>query len=218
MDDSGSIRDKNPEDKSYDNFRILKSFIQNLVNRLPVGHNETRIGIIRFSTSTRIELRLNDQYDSDVIQDTIEKMRYTGGHTNTGDAIHSMRMELFKDIFGDRKDAKNVAILITDGESSNGAQTLRESKLAKQEDVRIFTVGITNQINETELKLVASTPTKDHFYNSTNFHQLNSLLTKLIKHVCRGSSTGLSRQTRDVSYQDVLSKGECFVYFIRLLK
>ena len=49
MDDSGSIRDKNPADGSYDNYQLLKDFIKKLLQRLDIGPDSTRVSIIRYT-------------------------------------------------------------------------------------------------------------------------------------------------------------------------
>ena len=40
IDSSGSIRDKNPKDKSYDNWNFTLGFINNLVDQLDIAHDK----------------------------------------------------------------------------------------------------------------------------------------------------------------------------------
>ncbi len=50
--------------------------------------------------------------------------------------------------------------------------------------VRIFVVGVTNLINETELRAIASEPARDHYFNSTSIANLEFIRNNLLKHVC----------------------------------
>ncbi len=60
------------------------------------------------------------------------------------------------------------------------------------QNVRIFVVGITNHINETELRAIASDPDRDHFFNSTSINNLEFIRNNLLKHVCHQASQSSS--------------------------
>lgn len=57
-------------------------------------------------------------------------LRYQGGRTNTGAAIKYMRNTMFTSGNGDRPDAPNVAIVITDGGSNTPDKTRGRLKAA----------------------------------------------------------------------------------------
>ena len=52
----------------------------------------------------------------------------------------------------------HLAIVVTDGYQNRPGSTERESRLAKEAGIEIFTVGVTSNINRTELNLIASNP------------------------------------------------------------
>ncbi len=62
--------------------------------------------------------------------------------------------------------------------------TIKEAELLKNKGVRMFVVGVTNKINETELRAIASDPYKDHYFNSTSIANLEYIRNNLLKHVC----------------------------------
>lgn len=108
-----------------------------------------------------------------------------------------MRHDLFRHDRGDRPDIRNLVLLITDGESTKDSNlTIPEAQKAKDEDAVIFVVGITNMINEEELKNIASKPVSDHYFNSTDIGMLYSLETQIIKHVCRPENPNTVRKIR----------------------
>ena len=47
IDSSGSIRDANPSDGSYDNWNLILNFLTDFVDRLPVGTDDYRIGLVK---------------------------------------------------------------------------------------------------------------------------------------------------------------------------
>ena len=57
--------------------------------------------------------------------------------TFTGDALEAMRFEQFISSRGDRSGVQNIALLITDGVSTDRANTLVQAEAAKDEDVRV---------------------------------------------------------------------------------
>ena len=99
------------------------------------------------------------------------------------------RWDLYNENHGDRPDQNDVVLLITDGESNVDSNlTIREAELLKNQGVRIYVVGVTNKINETELRAIASDPDTDHYFNSTSIANLEYIRNNLLKHVCHESS------------------------------
>ena len=47
VDSSGSIRDTNPDDNSYDNWNLVLRFMADFVENLPIGPDKFRIGLIK---------------------------------------------------------------------------------------------------------------------------------------------------------------------------
>ena len=125
----------------------------------------------------------------------IDAMVYEGGKTNTSGGLRTMRTQVFGGTRGDRPDVRNVAIVITDGESTvDQNMTMREADLAKDEGVAIFVVGVTDRINEDELRGIASDPDSTHYFNSTSIRQLDNIVQELTAYVCspETSATGES--------------------------
>ena len=185
IDVSGSIKSKNPQNESYDNYELLKSFIKSLVDRLDVRPDQIRLAAVRFSNSAWPMFYLNSYSSRHQINAAIDDMKYGGGQTNTSGAIRVMHQQIFDGRLGDRADVPNVALVITDGESNRDQNlTLPEAERAKADGVTFFVVGVTNAINEAEVRAIASDPDTEHYFSSPDIKHLDELLFHLLKEVC----------------------------------
>ncbi|XP_035765868.1 collagen alpha-1(XIV) chain [Neolamprologus brichardi] len=66
------------------NFRLVRMFLENLVNAFDVGIDKTRIGLAQYSGDPRIEWHLNAFSTKDVVVDAVRNLPYKGGNTLTG--------------------------------------------------------------------------------------------------------------------------------------
>ena len=57
--------------------------------------------------------------------DAVRRVRYRGGKTNTADALRVAYTQMFSQFNGDRADAQNVLVVITDGDSNNKEQVYK---------------------------------------------------------------------------------------------
>ena len=59
-----------------------------------------------------------------------------------------MRSEIFVPINGDRDNVSNICIIITDGNSTRDVnQTIPQAEMAHAENITIFSVGITDDVD-----------------------------------------------------------------------
>ena len=106
----------------------------------------------------------------------------TPGTTNLTGAFRHARLNIFTPDGGDRSFARNVLIVFTDGNDNveqNGL--LEEVRLHKARGWRIMTVGITNEIDENELRDISTLTTDfikvEEFFLLTN--ELNNLISQV---------------------------------------
>ena len=79
----------------------------------------------------------------------VRTMPYLNGRTNTTGGLRLMRTAIFNVDNGDRKDVRNVAILITDGVPTLEVELLYdEVQRIKDSGIRIVGVGVTNKVCE----------------------------------------------------------------------
>ena len=79
-----------------------------------------------FSQRANTEFTLDRYTDKTSLVEAIRNIQHTGGDTNIADGLRLMRRMLFSGRNGDRSDVKNVAIVITDGNSNTEADQVRK--------------------------------------------------------------------------------------------
>ncbi|MED6266025.1 hypothetical protein CHARACLAT_031379, partial [Characodon lateralis] len=163
------------------NFRLVRMFLENLVNAFDIGIDKTRIGLAQYSGDPRIEWYLNTYSTKDAVIDAVKNLPYKGGNTLTGLALNFILDNCFKPEFGSRVGVPKIGILITDGKSQDDvvppAETLRKA------GVELFAIGVKNA-DENELQSIASEPHHTHVYNVADFNIMSSIVEGLTKIVC----------------------------------
>jgi len=114
----------------------------------------------------------------------VANMTIVASSTNTSSAINVMRTVVFTADNGDRPDVNNVAIVITDGMSDDRQATAIEATAAKDAGVRMFAIGLTNEIDASELKKIASEPLSEHYFNRTSIELVETVTSQLLWSVC----------------------------------
>ena len=86
---------------------------------------------------------------------------------------------------GARQGTKKIIFVITDGRSNLGiAPGIPAGELKKNSNVSIVALGVTSKINQTELEIIASSPSD--VFHLKNFAALNNLTQSLRKGMNKG--------------------------------
>ncbi|KAF6725437.1 Collagen alpha-1(XIV) chain [Oryzias melastigma] len=182
------------------NFRLVRMFLENLVDAFDVGIDKTRIGLAQYSGDPRIEWHLNTYHTKDAVIDAIKNMPYKGGNTLTGCLALTFILEnCFKPEFGSRDGVPKIGILITDGKSQDNVIPPAES--LQKAGVELFAIGVKNA-DETELRSIASEPDATHVYNVADFNIMSSIVEGLTKVVCEQ----VEQQEKDIKQKVLPSK------------
>ncbi|KAJ8394654.1 hypothetical protein AAFF_G00044570 [Aldrovandia affinis] len=163
------------------NFRLVRMFLENLVNAFTVGIDKTRIGLAQYSGDPRIEWHLNAFTTKDTVIDAVKNLPYKGGNTLTGLALTYILENSFKPESGARPNVPKIGILITDGKSQDDVMPPAQS--LRQAGIELFAIGVKNA-DENELKAIASKPDETHVYNVADFSIMGSIVEGLTKTVC----------------------------------
>jgi len=115
LDQSGSI--------GGPNFGLMKSFLSQLVGRLDIDSGNTRVGLITFSSTPGSGFNLSTHSSVAAVQSAISSLTYSGGGTNTADALAHVRTVMLTSATGDRSNIPNVVVVLTDGNSNNPQAT-----------------------------------------------------------------------------------------------
>ncbi|ELU11158.1 hypothetical protein CAPTEDRAFT_119197, partial [Capitella teleta] len=96
----------------------MLEFMARVVDLLNPGPNGARIGFIQYGSDVTNEFFLNTYERKVDITNRIRGLTQMGGRTNTERALVALRREQFVYSRGDRSDVRNVAIVMTDGQSN----------------------------------------------------------------------------------------------------
>ena len=135
---------------------------------------------------------MNRYRNSADLIDAISRLKITLGDTNFADALRTARTQLFSIQNGARPGLPKILILVADGPANiEKCRTIPEANATKAAGIQIFTVGIGSEINEEQLRAVATL--RSYFYFATNFATLNDLVPRLLNDSCGNIATlGLS--------------------------
>ncbi|XP_064644645.1 collagen alpha-4(VI) chain-like [Lineus longissimus] len=176
IDSSGSV--------GFKNFPYLLKFVNSIIDSLPIGQNQVRVGVFRFNQKSTLMFPLNRFYNKATLKTWVNWIRYTSGSTGTDKVLRQMRQIGFTPKNGMRPNVHNVGILITDGLSNNGSSTITQAKKAKKYGINMFCVGA--QIpTMTEVNKIASKPTKDHVFRYKKFSQMKQGGPAIVKKICQ---------------------------------
>jgi len=185
IDSSGSINQNNAQ-----NWNIMLSFFNNVISRLNVGLDRTHIGIVVYSNNAVVQRSVGDLAGSSTdnaylqaVLNTVSNLGYVGGTTNIADGFEKSRLDLQS---AGRSNANKIIVLVTDGiANEREGETIIEAQRAKAIPATILTLGITNQINEQELRDIASSP--DKYIKVSDFDALDNVVSNLVDNACGNS-------------------------------
>ena len=189
IDSSGSIRDNNPRDGSYDNWDLQLQFIANLVRAFVIGPDASQVGAVVFSEQVFLDFPLNAFDNTEDVAQAILAIRYMGQQTNTPEALIQTRTQCFNSLNGDRRDVDNLAIIVTDGVPYPDARrqpAIEEARALRNTGALMVSVGITDVIDEDFLKEMSSQPQilGTNYFTATDFTALDEIRKKVVEGTC----------------------------------
>ena len=184
IDDSGSIKDANVVGQQ-DNWERVKDFVQAMVDLLNVGWINTRVGVVTFSNEGIKQFELDDYWEKPALKSAISTLPYQGGNTNTTGGLRVARQQLFVSNAGDRSEASNIIVLVTDGKPTREVEGLtREVTQIKDLGTTIIGVGVTNQVDENLMRQLVSAPNTENYIYVSDFNLLPSIVQRVTSSSC----------------------------------
>ncbi|XP_071129361.1 collagen alpha-1(XIV) chain-like [Mytilus edulis] len=135
-------------------FEKTKDYVIEAVNKNKVGHGQTQIGVITFSDDAKMDIPLKQYKKKEKLIEAIRSIRWKGGVTNIFKGLNVVRLEGFTKKNGYRKKMEKIVILVTDGKSTNEQETHSEVELLESEGIKLFTKGISDDIDEEALRAI----------------------------------------------------------------
>ena len=159
-----------------------------MIRSFEIGPNNTNVGLVTFSTNARLQFTLDSYQEKEPLINRVRRLQHERGYTNTYEGLLKLRTECFGNRNGDRPNAPNIAIIITDGVPTlNADRTLSEAEQVRREGIYMFAVGISSAVDEETLKGLSSNPQQRGrtYFMTPDFRQLTNIRASLVTETCR---------------------------------
>ena len=158
IDASGSV--------GKENFDNMLEFVTTLTSTLNVGPSRTHVGVVRYSESAELLIKLGSISDPTQLDNAIRNIQYSQGpSTATGVAIDLAHQQGFHNS-RHSQGIPSVMMVLTDGIYTRGVRPSVPAASAAADGIHILAVGIGSDINIEELNSFASDPTSVFLINS----------------------------------------------------
>jgi hypothetical protein len=147
LDSSGSVG-------AY-NFQTMKIFVKNVIYNFNIGANQTRVGVINFSSAAYHIIQLGSENNASSLYAAVDAIQYIGGGTRTHLALDLVRTIAFNDSRLN-EGIPRIAIVLTDGKSNIPESTIVSARLLHATGITIYALGIGSGVNVAELNIIAN--------------------------------------------------------------
>lgn len=159
--------------------QCYKTFLKRVIRRLDFGQSATRIGLITLSRLARTVSNLNDHWFVDGLLRDLDQQRLDSAPTcDYYNAIWLLLTDSYTDTNGARKDAPDVAVILTDNKPSErhldiykGIKRKATARL-REKRINVLAVGVGEAVDVRELLQI--TGTERHYYHPDNCLDLNT--------------------------------------------
>lgn len=137
--------------------------------------------MITYNETARLVFDLNRYTTKDQAAAAVRRISYSKGETNIADAL-TMASAVFTASHGDRPEAENIAILLSDGRATSHVNNITAAASQLKRKTFVTSVGVTDKIDEKELSAISS---NGLVYTVSEFNRLNSILQDVLKDACQ---------------------------------
>lgn len=177
LDASGSIRNER--------FPKVIDTVVAIVEQLQVSLNDTRIAATSYSDSNYPQFFLNRYNSKEDVQLALRRIPFVGNRTNTAAGLQYMNDQIFTAANGDRADAPNFAIVLTDGNSNiDQPNTIPTAVRSRNQGITVIAFAVGTDVNLFELRNIASEPYNETIFNVMTSIDLPSIIQPIVKAVC----------------------------------
>ena len=134
--------------------------VSDIVRRLKVGQDATRVGLVSYGNRIRVHFQLDAYPTESSIRRILNSFSRTRHHISVDEAIEVMRTRVFTQS-GDRPDIQNFAIVLLDG-NMNMSNDFPKVKLAKEDGITMLAIG--NGVTNRVLSKISSTGVQGESY------------------------------------------------------
>ncbi|XP_029590022.1 matrilin-3a isoform X1 [Salmo trutta] len=179
-------------------FEKVKIFLADMVDTLDVGPEATRVAVVNYASTVKIEFLLKAHLNKPNMKQAITRIEPLAAGTMTGLAIKSAMTEAFTEESGARPKSKNiakVAIIVTDGRPQDQVEEV--SAAARGSGIEIYAVGV-DRADMTSLRLMASNPLEDHVFYVETYGVIEKLTSKFRETLCGWDPCDMGHDCEDM--------------------
>lgn len=178
IDDSGSIGE--------DRFQLVREFVEQLSAMLDIGLLRSLVGVILFSRTAIVHFPVTDHTTAATLLPAINPgLPYRGLTTRTDRALRLLVSAANDGNLDLRPGFTNVAIVLTDGRSTNTTATMIAANELHASNIydQVYAIGVGNA-NLAELNAIASDPSFVFFNSSFDNDTLTALQQNITQVLC----------------------------------
>ncbi|XP_059150389.1 cartilage matrix protein-like [Physella acuta] len=166
-----------------DNYQSQMQFVADLASQFPIGPSAVQFGAVVFSDYPNKLFDLKDLQDSASIAQALKTAPYMKGLTFIDRALNLVvDTQMFSVPAGERIQAPNIMLLMTDGVSNNNTATLEAAQRLKAQGVQIIAIGI-GLSSDAELQAIAGGP--QNVFRSPSFVDLKTIELQVEQRLCQ---------------------------------
>ena len=167
------------------NTEIVTAFAHRLVHGLPIGLGRTRVGMISYSGEVNIHFHLNAYSHKKSLLNAIS-FGDTCCRKNTQEALKQTYTEMFTPSRGDRETGKNVAVLVSDGNSNMlEGRTSAEAAAAKAAGIELYVAQVGLEPGIEECHEIASDPDSLHVVRAPTKEDVTRAVDNILEWLCQ---------------------------------
>ncbi|XP_062415679.1 matrilin-3a [Pungitius pungitius] len=165
-------------------FEKVRIFLADMVDTLDVGSDATRVAVVNYASTVKIEFLLKSHFDKPDMKKAISRIEPLATGTMTGLAIKTAVNDAFTERSGARPRSRKinkVAIIVTDGRPQDQVEEV--SAAARASGIEIYAVGV-DRADMRSLQQMASTPLDDHVFYVETYGVIEKLTSKFKETLC----------------------------------
>ncbi|XP_051566550.1 collagen alpha-3(VI) chain-like [Myxocyprinus asiaticus] len=139
-------------------FPIIQEFVRRVVEKLNIGENKIRVGVVQYGDSPYADIYLNSHKTKEGVLNGIKELRQRGGRQrNLGRAIDFVGREVLISGRGGRKQEgiPQFVVVVSGGKATDNIRT--SASALKQSGIVPFSIG-TREVDAQELQVISYIP------------------------------------------------------------
>ena len=169
-----------------DDYDTVKDFTKSLIEMLEFNNQHIRLGLFNYGDRQKNVNHLGSLTTKTQAKAAVDDLDYLRREeTNTGRALRYVHENMFSTDH-DVLHKQNFLILITHGGSSDAYEAYEEAMKAKAKDIHIIVVAAGPNVDETELRTIASYPHEENLIVTRRYRDLIEKTKKIKEMLCNG--------------------------------